>query len=339
MQTPEMKGDSKSAYKLLCRFESLIESVNTLSETVRELGQLGRIRYKPLFSSYNSCIDQFKSTYPTEFQNLKLEDLPLYDAEGKEQFTADKLSTLLHQSRQVSAVLQGLSASHMKEVVLPDNVSLAWLWHNVPVKFWFWFISLLVATFLLGVSFGQINWVQELIGVKHTTTSSQKTIQHPTGNVEQSQYNIVHSSNIEVNLQILVDQEVRPFNGTIASRSEKCFLETKSGDKIEFYSIPGTTRMIRAGRQYHFSFNADLPQGHNVFRSAPQEFLEAKEAIILLNPFVSLIRKKLPEKSVPVLRLVEVALYVNGNRVSKGRYSKEEQIKMNSSISVSLKSI
>ena len=41
-------------------------------------------------------------------QRLGLEDLPLYDAERKEQFTVNKLSTLLHQSQAVIGVLKGL---------------------------------------------------------------------------------------------------------------------------------------------------------------------------------------------------------------------------------------
>lgn len=334
-----MKGDSKSAYKLLCRFEGLIESVNTLNQTVKDLGQLGRIRYKPLFSNYNSCVDEFKSTYPTEFQSLKLEDLPLYDAEGKEQFTGDKLSTLLHQTKQVRDILKGLSASHEDEVVLPEKVSLAWLWQNVPIKFWGWLIGLLAAAFLLGISFGQIQWVRDLMGVKHKPIPSQQMVHNSKRDTDQSQFNTVHSSNIEVNLHILVGQEVRPFNGIIASRSERCFLETKSGEKVVFTSIPGTTRMIRSGRQYQFSFNAHLPQGHNVFRSVPQEFLGAREAIIPLNPFVSLIKKKLPKESALMLEFIEVSFYVNGKRVSKSRYSEKKQISIDSSISVPLKNV
>jgi len=92
-------------YKLLRRLEALIESIFALNSTIK---QVGYVRYKPLFSSYNSCIKEFKSSYPKEFQQLGLEDLPLYDAERKEQFTVNKLSTLLHQSQAVIGVLKGL---------------------------------------------------------------------------------------------------------------------------------------------------------------------------------------------------------------------------------------
>jgi len=92
-------------YKLLRRLEALIESILALNSTIK---QVGYVRYKPLFSSYNSCIKEFKSYYPKEFQQLGLEDLPLYDTERKEQFTVNKLSTLLNQSQAVIGVLKGL---------------------------------------------------------------------------------------------------------------------------------------------------------------------------------------------------------------------------------------
>ena len=334
-----MNVDSMRAYKLLCRFEGLIESVNTLNQTVKDLGPLGRIRYKPLFSNYNSCVDEFKSTYPTEFQSLKLEDLSLYDEAGKEQFTGDKLSTLLHQSKQVRDVLKGLSASHKDEFILPEKVTLAWLWQNVPIKFWGWLIGLLIAAFSFGISIGQIQWVQELLGVKHKQAASQQIVNNSKGDNDQSQFNNVYSSNIEANFHISVDQELRPFNGTIASRSERCFLETKSGEKVVFISIPGTTRMIRSGKQYQFSFNAHLPQGHNFFRSVPQEFLEAREVIIPFNSFVSLIEKKLSKESALMLEFIEVSFYVNGKKVSKSRYTEKKKISIDSSISVPLKNV
>jgi len=95
----------EAPYKLLRRFEALIENILALNSTIK---QVGYVRYKPLFSSYNSCIKKFKSFYSEEFKQLGLEDLSLYDEEGKEQFTVNKLSTLLHQSQAVVGVLKGL---------------------------------------------------------------------------------------------------------------------------------------------------------------------------------------------------------------------------------------
>ncbi len=97
-------SDYKEPYKLLRRFEALIESIFALNATIR---QLGFVRYKPLFSSYISCIEAFKSLYLDEYENLGLEELKLYDSEGKYLFTTNKLSTVLHQSQAVIGVLKG----------------------------------------------------------------------------------------------------------------------------------------------------------------------------------------------------------------------------------------
>ena len=43
------------------------------------------------------------------------------------------------------------------------RVSLGWLLKNLPLEYWLWFITLLVAVFLLGIILGQIQWVRDLI--------------------------------------------------------------------------------------------------------------------------------------------------------------------------------
>ncbi len=43
-----------------------------------------------------------------------------------------------------------------------DSLTLKWLWQNVPYKFWIWLISLLIASFLLGVFIGQSKLYQDL---------------------------------------------------------------------------------------------------------------------------------------------------------------------------------
>ena len=45
-----------------------------------------------------------------------------------------------------------------------NKISLGWLWQNLPIEYWLWFINLLVAAFLLGILLGQIHWVRELVG-------------------------------------------------------------------------------------------------------------------------------------------------------------------------------
>jgi hypothetical protein len=92
-------------YKLLGRFEALIESMFALGATIRELGF---VRYKLIFATYISCIEQFKSSFPEEYGQLGLEEISLYDVDGKERFTANKLSTVLHQAQAVVGILKGL---------------------------------------------------------------------------------------------------------------------------------------------------------------------------------------------------------------------------------------
>lgn len=108
------------AYRLLKRFEALIEMILVLPSTGR---QLGMVRFKPIFANYNSCIEEFKSHYPSEFAQLGLEELPLVGAEGKELFTASRLSTLLHQSQAVVGFLKGQLPPRLFET--PGGISIA----------------------------------------------------------------------------------------------------------------------------------------------------------------------------------------------------------------------
>jgi len=41
------------------------------------------------------------------------------------------------------------------EMPNPDKVTLAWLFHNVPIKFWWWLAGILIAAFILGITIGQ----------------------------------------------------------------------------------------------------------------------------------------------------------------------------------------
>ena len=95
----------KKQYQLLRRFEALIEIVLALNSTIE---QVRYVRFKPLFRNYNSCIKEFKSIFPEEYKKLDLEDLPLYDNQTREMFTANRISTLLHQSQAVVGILKGM---------------------------------------------------------------------------------------------------------------------------------------------------------------------------------------------------------------------------------------
>lgn len=151
------------ANKLIERLDSLIRDVKDV-DTIKQ--KYGHVRYKPFFATYNSCIDEFKSLFPEEHAKLNLEDLPLYDSEGQEQFTNTKISTLLHQSNDVIAVLRTFTTAKSVQARYPNKVTLYWLWRHVPVKFWICMASLLIGAFLIGVRVGQISWIQELINKK-----------------------------------------------------------------------------------------------------------------------------------------------------------------------------
>lgn len=155
--------DKSPVNKLIARLESLIDGVEG-ADTIKQ--KYGIVRFKPFFTTYNSCINEFKSLFPEECTKLNLEDLPLYDSAGNEQFKNEKISTLLHQSHDVLAVLQSLSPQESAGLEYPHKVTLSWIWKHVPVRFWIWLVSLLIAAFLIGVTVGQISWIQDLISKK-----------------------------------------------------------------------------------------------------------------------------------------------------------------------------
>ena len=147
----------------------------------------------------------------------------------------------------------------------------------------------------------------------------------------------IYSSKIDVYLRILVDQELKEFNGTISSRRDTCFLKTKSGEELKFVSTAGTTRMARSGKRYEFKYVAELPPGGNVYRATPEEFLEATEVIIPLSPFHHLIEKRLvTESSYYTLEVIEGNFYANGNRIAQYKSSRNTDIGLESRISVPL---
>lgn len=95
----------KIPYKSLRRFEALIESIFALNATIQ---QTGVVRYKPFFSSYLSCVEAFKSHYTSDYDQLNLEEVQLFDDDGKMLFTGDKVSTILHQAQAIVGVIKGM---------------------------------------------------------------------------------------------------------------------------------------------------------------------------------------------------------------------------------------
>jgi hypothetical protein len=49
---------------------------------------------------------------------------------------------------------------------LPDKVTLAWLWRNVPALFWIYLISVLVTVFATGFAVGQMSGVEQFLHPK-----------------------------------------------------------------------------------------------------------------------------------------------------------------------------
>jgi Skp family chaperone for outer membrane proteins len=47
-----------------------------------------------------------------------------------------------------------------------EKVTVAWLFHNVPAKFWIWLIGIFIAIFITGISAGQTNIAKDLFGFK-----------------------------------------------------------------------------------------------------------------------------------------------------------------------------
>ncbi|MCX6356231.1 MAG: hypothetical protein NTZ78_15225 [Candidatus Aureabacteria bacterium] len=54
--------------------------------------------------------------------------------------------------------------SHNNELILPDKVTLSWLFRHVPCKFWWGLMGLFVAVFILGIKVGQTTFIREIMG-------------------------------------------------------------------------------------------------------------------------------------------------------------------------------
>lgn len=52
------------------------------------------------------------------------------------------------------------------DLAYPEKITLFWLIKNVPIKFWFWLVGLLLAAFVVGIKVAQVSWVKVLFGQK-----------------------------------------------------------------------------------------------------------------------------------------------------------------------------
>jgi len=150
---------------LFHRLRNMVQVLEGLASTIQELGHIGRVRYKPIYSDYISCINEFRTLFSNEYSKLDLEEIELYGKGGRELFTSDKLSTLLHQSKSALSILES-RAPTSDDLNLPDKVTLSWLWKHVPAKFWLWFLGIMIFMLGSGISLGQVNWIKELFGIK-----------------------------------------------------------------------------------------------------------------------------------------------------------------------------
>lgn len=148
-------NNSEIAYRLFCRFDGLVNSIrNMKTDFINGID----IRFKPLFTSYNSCIEAFQQAFPEEYKALNLEPLPLEDEKGNKLFTNKKISTLQHQAEAVLALLKGLSPRKDVAIDLPAKVTIGWLFKlfaRLSLGSAIFILSILSFLFLLGLAIGQ----------------------------------------------------------------------------------------------------------------------------------------------------------------------------------------
>lgn len=159
------------------RFESLITSINQIDSKALKFT---KVRLKPWFINYNSCIEEFKGCFPNEYKQLNLEPLPLCDASGNDAFTLERLITLLPQSEAIAALLKGLLPPNYTNKAESFKDSLAWYWKNAHWSVILFFIGLLFSFFIAGTIFSETNlykrtikpFIHEYMSIKHATSNA-----------------------------------------------------------------------------------------------------------------------------------------------------------------------
>lgn len=150
----------KIAYKLIHRFESLINSINQIDS---KASKFKKVRLKPWFINYNSCIEEFEIHFQNEYKRLNLEPLPLRDTDGNDAFTLEKLITLLPQAEAVVALLKGLLPPNYTNKAETLKDSLSWYWNNTHWSAMLFFVGLLFSCFIAGIILSETNLYKKTI--------------------------------------------------------------------------------------------------------------------------------------------------------------------------------
>lgn len=75
---------------------------------------------------------------------------------------------------------------------MPEKITLAWLFHNVPYKFWLWLVGLLFTAFIAGVQSTKLTLVQELFDFQRAASNvSARTDDQTTQMVNDFQISLV----------------------------------------------------------------------------------------------------------------------------------------------------
>ncbi|MFX0199464.1 MAG: hypothetical protein ACFFCW_25360 [Candidatus Hodarchaeota archaeon] len=150
------------------------------------------------------------------------------------------------------AELTPLNSSKLSKsrLELPDKVTLSWLWEHVPVKFWIWAIGIIFTAFLLGLTVGQVNWIQDLIVGKSSPRVSEN---------RQEKYRspkLVTISNGNITLPrpgfYLVDTQ-----GGIATDELRRIFGLSEGDQL-ILSAASETRTVVLRKNPHLKIQADF---------------------------------------------------------------------------------
>jgi hypothetical protein len=136
---------------LLNRLTNLIEEAEAIEESTAKFGW---VRFKPLFTTYNSCEKEFEWRFPDQFDAMEMERLPLIREDGEKGFTLGKLQTMVHQARDMRAYLEGL---------LPNKGTLGWYWDEAPRSLWWILASIFIFGLVVGAILGETDWGKALI--------------------------------------------------------------------------------------------------------------------------------------------------------------------------------
>jgi hypothetical protein len=93
------------------------------------------------------------------------------------------------------------------EVQLPEKVTAAWLWHNVPIEFWLTLVGAFLTIFILGTRTGQFNFVQRIYGTNMDQSATQPKVSSEEIKNKVDQLTQAHTNNVAKIYQGIVDEE------------------------------------------------------------------------------------------------------------------------------------